>query len=158
MYHDMVIYQCIFSLASQRLLQRKHEVDKTKETAQGYIGFLDDGTLPMISVPVCLLGFCEAGKSSLCNLLTGVKNSPVANSTKVASSFSVTPCHTKYSVQWRLRNREKNVNTLAAALIFADSVKDAPSSVIGKTPFKILGSKSLLSSSVTKTSKKAQAN
>ena len=136
-------------------------MDKTKETAQGYIGFLDDGTLPMISVPVCLLGFCETGKSSLCNLLTGVKNSPVTNSTKVASAFSITPCRTKYSIQWRLRNREKNANTLAAALTFADSVKDAPSSVIGETPFKILGFKSLdlsLSSSVTKLSKKAQAN
>ena len=131
----------LFLLVSQQLLQKKHQVDKTKEKVQGYTGLLEDGTLPIISVPVCLLGFCEAGKSSFCHLLTGTKYSPVTNSTKVAMSFSVTPSRSKYSVHWKLRNREKNANTLAAALAFANSVKDTPSSsVIGEAPYKILGS------------------
>lgn len=130
-------------------------MEKLKAKAQGYIGLLESGTLPMISVPICLIGFCEAGKSSFCHLLTGTKHSTVTNSTKVASSFSVTPCHTKHTVLWKLRNREKNAQTLAAAMTFADSVKDTPSSVKGEAPTKILGVDSLLSS-ITRSTKKSQ--
>jgi len=140
----------MFSLAHRRLRERKNQVDKLKAKAQGYIGLPESGTLPMISVPVCLIGFCEAGKSSFRHLLTGTKHSTVANSTKVASSFSITPCHTKYSVQWRVRDREKNTQTLVAAITFADSVKDTASSVKGEAPAEVLGIDSLDHSSTKK--------
>lgn len=149
----------ILFLASQQLLNSRVQADKLKSTLKGYVGVLEDGTLPIISVPVCLIGFCGSGKSSLCRLLTATKHSPVANNTKVASSISVTPHHTKYSVQWKLRNRAKNASTLAAAISFADRIKEAPSNPVGETPSEILGSKLIdfsLSLSATKSTRKSQ--
>ena len=89
----------------------------------------------MISVPVCLIGFCEAGKSSLSHLLTGTKLPEDTNSTTVASSFSVTA--NKGKGPWEIRTKKRNEQTLAAAFQFAKNTQ--PLIVSGKNPSEILG-------------------
>ena len=68
----------------------KLQVPHPQQAELGYLDILQHGMVPLISVPVCLMGFCEAGKSSLSHLLTGTKLPKATNSTKVAVSYPVT--------------------------------------------------------------------
>ena len=85
-----------------------------------------------MSVPVCLIGFCEAGKSSLSHLLTGTKLPEVTNSTKVAMSFTVTAG--KGNGPWEIETKKRKEQTLAAAFKNTQALAAG-----GKDPAKILG-------------------
>ena len=140
---------CFFSLslsffAVRRKIDRNHtKREQTKVAMESFTDFLDHGVLPMVSVPVCLIGFCEAGKSSFSRLLTSVKLSSVTNSTKVASSFSITPCQARNVLLWKRRKRETNACTLAAAITFASKNKDVQSAASFIHPSRMVGSSSL---------------
>jgi len=107
--------------------------------------------VPLISVPVCLIGFCEAGKSSLSHLLTGTKLPEVTNSTKVAMSFSVTAG--KGKGPWEIRTKKSKEQMLAAAFKFVKNTQ--ASAVSGKDPAKILGT-TIDSLSISQSSKKSR--
>ncbi|XP_065911500.1 uncharacterized protein [Dysidea avara] len=111
------------------------QVPHSQPNEQGYLEILKHGKVPVISVPVCLVGFCEAGKSSLSHLLTGTKLPKATNSTKVAMSYSVTAG--KGKGPWEIRTKKRNEQTLASAFKFAKNMQ--ASVVNGKDPAKILG-------------------
>ncbi|XP_065910127.1 uncharacterized protein [Dysidea avara] len=112
------------------------QVPHPQQAELGYLDILQHGTVPLISVPVCLMGFCEAGKSSLSHLLTGTKLPKAANSTKVAVSYPVTAGNSKGP--WEIRTKKQNEQALASAFKSVKSKQTLASS--GKHPAKILGS------------------
>jgi len=114
---------------------RELQVPHPQQTKQrGYLEILEHGTVPLISVPVCLMGFCGSGKTSLSCLLTGIKLPKVNNSTNIAVPFSAIVG--KSSDPWFIRTAKMSDKMLAAGFKLGKSMEASS----GRHPAKILGS------------------